>query len=285
MKTVYQRAEAALEAAKRRCKNDEAQSRLEDVQLHCKGYAEPGYTDPASGVIALGNWNDISKWNEKKQSFDHVDSTLPRLADNFEKLGVELDWSDEWKACDECFKLVRTSPDSYGWQRHYWESENGIVCADCVKKDPGDYLDDLEGNTSSCVTFDLDLEEAGYKRVEMDFENGWYGGQSANPEAIGEALRKRGVTRFIFNLDSTGQFDMKFSVWVHEIEYDKVGKLDEKETEGEDPAEGLKRGLQAASAEMGKLQGDGIRYAKINADGTATTRIVSPQEFHDGIKS
>ena len=54
---------------------------------------------------------------------------------------------------------------------------------------------------------------------------------------------------------------------------------------GADPAEAMQRGLQDATAKMAKLpEGPGVRYASIQGDGTAKVRLVSPQEFVEGIK-
>ena len=46
----------------------------------------------------------------------------------------------------------------------------------------------------------------------------------------------------------------------------------------------LDRGLKAASKATEALQGDGIKYTKINSDGTATARLVSKEEFINGVK-
>src|SRR5262249_6021793 len=149
-----------------------------------------------------------------------------RIATLLEKLGVELEWSDEWACCDQCGKAVRTKPDSYSWQAAYASTDDGLTCHECMKADPSDYLRSLEGCSDRCVTIDLDLEAAGYRLLAGDFENGLYGGQADRPELIAEALREQGVERFIFHLDTTGQFDLSFSVWVHEEEFDLIDRND-----------------------------------------------------------
>ena len=58
---------------------------------------------------------------------------------------------------------------------------------------------------------------------------------------------------------------------------------------GEDPAEAMKRGLQAAGDQMAGVRGEadatgGIIHASVHGDGTATTRVVSKEEFIEGIK-
>jgi hypothetical protein len=57
--------------------------------------------------------------------------------------------------------------------------------------------------------------------------------------------------------------------------------------DGEDPAEAMKRGLQAAGEQMAAARvvgTDGILYSSVHTDGTATTRVVSKEEFIQGLK-
>jgi hypothetical protein len=106
-----------------------------------------------------------------------------------------------------------------------------------------------------------------------------------------KSMNEAGVRGVLLNLDDVGQFDMTFSVWVRK----KFGKKNiakakevmaspSKINAKEDPVDVMKRGLKAA-AESPRPDGPGIQYTKINLDdGTATTRIVSPEEFVNGIK-
>ena len=84
---------------------------------------------------------------------------------------------------------------------------------------------------------------------------------------------------------------MAFSVWVHEEQADQA-RLKElarllanpRNSDGADVAEGLKRAMQSASEQMAKLpDGQGVKYASCNPDGTAQVRLVSPEEFVRGI--
>ncbi len=200
------------------------------------GYAEPGY----DGEVALGDWNPLS--HGKVIPKEHL--TMPRVGAILEKLGVELEWEDEWTACGECGKLVRTSPDSYGWTRSYWESEEGAVCQDCVLEDPAGYLEYLESNRNTANTLDLDLESQGYRQVPESYENGLYGGQSDDPSLIAESLEKLGIGRYIFEIDGVGQFDLSFSVWVHKTEYHKLAEI---ESQGVDPAIAMRAALKGQS--------------------------------------
>ena len=260
------------------------QSRLSEIQLHVAGFAEPGYDDPKSGIVASGNWNSISKWDEVQHTSVAIDDSPKRVGEALESMGVELEWSDEWEACAECGKLVRTQADSYGWKRSYWETDNGAICHECVIKSPAGYLGSLEGDVQSCVTLDLDLTTLGYTLIGDDYANGLYGGQCADPKAIGAALQKQGITRFVFRLYDVGQFDMHFSVYIHDSELpllDKGAFDSAPKDAAEDPAILMQRGLQAASAIVRPAGAEGVQVIKVVGD-QATASIVSPQDFIDG---
>lgn len=208
----------------------------ERFQLHYDGYAEPGYDDPESKLIATGDWNSRTEtrrvypspfpcWltvKDPNATYTFHDRTMPRIGAILEKLGVELEWEDEWVACNECYKLIRTQPDSYSWLKSYWLQDGiGYYCKDCILDDPEDYLEYLDGNSRNADTLGIDLEKYGYQRVKEDYENGWYGIED-DPEAIADDLRAVGIEHFIFTIDCSGQFNTYFSIWVHKTEYDKL---------------------------------------------------------------
>jgi hypothetical protein len=159
--------------------------------------------------------------------------------------------------------LVRTKPSSYSWQQSYWQHPLGIYCHECVRNDPGDYLAHLEGRATSCETIGLDLEEHGFVLLREGYEHGFHPGQDADPKLIAEALHQQGITRFLFRLDSTGQFDLSFSVYVHK---DEIVKLDQEtfqssQTDGPSVSDGLRRALADASRKMEALPHARIKVA------------------------
>lgn len=181
------------------------------------GYAEPGYSDPDRGIIALGNWNSVTVWVKSKHQFMEVDNTMVWFGKALGKLGVECEWCDEWTPCNNCGKLFRTSPDSYCWQPAYVELGGDLVCHECV--DPEEYLATIEGNHRKCNQVNsIDPEDHGYVCLRDDFEHGFHRGQDASPELIAKILEEVGIHRYLFQIDSTGQFDVDFSVWAHQEE-------------------------------------------------------------------
>lgn len=114
-------------------------SQIGCIQFHFNGYAEPGYTDPASGIIATGNWNSVTGWTDggKLDHSDEIkDDTPELLSDLLENLGVEIEWFYEWADCEECGKLVRTQSDGMDWQPHYHCGDGWLVCNDCWANNP-----------------------------------------------------------------------------------------------------------------------------------------------------
>jgi hypothetical protein len=259
-------------------------SRLEGIQLVI-GYAEPGY-GCIDSIVAFGNWNDIQGQDPVTGYYDHViDKTPSELSEAFEAIGVAIEWSDEWDMCSHCYRAVRTSGDSYGWKRFYWMTEDGeITCGDCTSEDfAEEYLEWLEGCPSRAITFYVDLKEYGYQKLADGFERGLHEGQADSPDLIARALVSKGINRFIFKLDSVGQFDARFSVYVHEDEDLEGFDLDEEKTADDiSPATLCKQALQNIPPPP---PGEGIHYVHVNMHtGTSTSRLVSPQEFIDGIK-
>ncbi|MFA5375921.1 MAG: hypothetical protein WC455_09280 [Dehalococcoidia bacterium] len=236
--TLHKFIERMMEKTKIR----EVQNRLDEISFY-DGYAEPGYEDPASGIIATGDWNSITISPEKE---DHTLCNLGKMLEY--RFGVNLEWSDEWYACDECGKLVRTSPDSYGWTGSYWIQDGSLTCHQCVKSDESiirEYLESFEGKVRQAMTIDINPEDYGYIKLNSEaYEHGLYGGQNDDPAAIAKVLKEKGATRILFKIDSVGQFDLDFSVYIHESKYDSwlrdpVGK-------GVDPAVVMQAALAGA---------------------------------------
>jgi hypothetical protein len=265
-------------------KTEEGKSRCLDTELCYNGYAEPGYTDPKSGVIAFNNWNSIDRWNPENTKSEKIDDAPSRLAAALEEAGVEIEWSDEWACCSDCGKAVRTSPNSYGWQRSYIETGCDVLCESCVE--PEEHLKDLEGDNQRCLTLtSIDPAEHGYVKLEGDFENGYHPGQDADPKVIGKSLRKMGIKRYLFVLDGTGQFDLSFSVWVHKDEWseEREHQWRTAKKDGPSPSEAMKKALQSVPPVEVKKEGNTITVHKINAEtGEVTTKEITPRDFVEG---
>ncbi|GAF82980.1 unnamed protein product, partial [marine sediment metagenome] len=160
--------------------NHIVEMRLEEVSLHTSGYKEDGYDEVA--LIALGNWNSVGSRADPEEEEDR---TLCDLGDWLVKLGAEIEWNDEWRTCDDCAGLVRTSPNGYGWEPGYVRLGEGhdCYCHACVKAShTGEYLSSLEAEHTKAVSgaMGIDLAEHGYVKLnEEAFEAGLHAGQDA----------------------------------------------------------------------------------------------------------
>jgi len=202
-----------LKCAANAAKTPAARQRVEEIQVHLNGYAEPGYEGE---IVLLGDWNNFSEYVDGK--YKCLENTMGRLTDLLDKMEVSHEWEDEWATCDDCGKLVRLSPSGYGWSQN-WATLSGCerICHECIIRDHAeDYLESLEDCESSCMTIDdLDPADYGYVKILDDLESGMYG-RHDNPVMIGKALREKGISGYIFKLDDSGQFSIGFSVWAKE---------------------------------------------------------------------
>jgi hypothetical protein len=266
-----------IHAAMSVAKEGRGKDRIEEMDVH----TEVDDVDFDSPVVVTGDWNEIDDWDEASRTHILFDATPKRLGKALEKFGIELAWSDCCDSCDNCGKLVNTNPHCYGWQPRYTCSEDGTTCLECL--DPEEHLSGLEGDPRRANNVPtIEPVEHGYFLFEEGLEHGWHPGQDASPEVIAKAMRKRGIERFLFHVDDIGQFDMKFSVYIHEDEREKANKVDaltREETDGPSVSEAMKRGLQAATVASSALTGEGVKYVKVEGDTVVEARVIPPQEF------
>lgn len=200
-------------------KNYLVRNAIEYITIHIDGYAEPGCTSQHD-IIATGNWNDIYKYENGERTF--VSDIPSRVGKLLEKIGVEIEWEDEWAECSNCGKLVRTSPNTYGWQPSFKLMDCELLCIDCIEDDVEGYLLSLEGNSDTANTISsINPEDYGYIKYSDDnYETGCHYGQNDKPAKIAKELEKLEVSRYLFNVESTGQFETKWNVYVHNDEVD-----------------------------------------------------------------
>lgn len=277
---LVNRARWILNAALASAKTNSGRTRIEEMNLHLYGYAEPGY--PEDAIAVTGNWNDITRRDENG-TLVRVDDTPGRVCSALDESGIEIEWSDQWAICGDCSKLVRTSADSYFWQPSSVLIEGSRYCIECLDEEA--YLEHLEGKGSRGNSLSIDPSDHSYQLIQDGFQSGMMGGQSASPELIQELLDKAGFQRFILQLESTGQFDMNFSVWLHDEEADEEDGmglirakrvLERGETDGPDPAEAMKRGLKQAGRqadEMRRAGATGTIVSTITPEGVTSREV------------
>lgn len=279
--------ETVLEAAKASAKTRQGRNQIECIQF-ADEYAEPGYSDPEAG-IAFGDWNTIGHWNEEMRQHVVTDDIMVRLARVLEAMGYALEWEDEWTTCDNCYRAVRISPDSYCWKPSYTCEDGEVTCDDCI--DPEEYLEDLEGDAGRCNQLSaVDPEDHGYSLVKDRFEHGFHTGMDADPKLIAELLEKLGCARYVFHQTEQSQFYVSFAVYLHDdeqhlLEAAKLA-LEEGNTDGPSVSAALRRGLEEVSRQADALRAEqaehgGVIVSKVRGD-EAATRLVSEQDFVEG---
>ena len=280
-----------LNAAENSAKTNQAKHCVQEVQFY-DTYSEPGYSLDENKIgIAISNWNSIGHWDEDERKFIEDDKTMPRLADILTHMGYELEWDDEWVACEICNGLVRCNADSYHWQKSYWENE-GIVCIECLKNDPDlirEMFESLENNPKQCNTLNINPEDYDYVLINDEYEHGFHRGQDSDPELIAKALHKQGITRFLFHLTYTSQFDMGFAVYIHESQkhlLTNVQAISRNKTNGSSIAGALEKGLREASLQQNQLSPtDGVIYSRITPESTKTCIIPRGEFIEHGINN
>lgn len=176
-----------------------------EIENICSEYGEQGYTlEQNKKAILFANWNN----------FDKYPNFMEWIEENY-----EIEWSDEWIIDYNESKAYRTSPNSYGWQQQVRITDCGeLITPDSDIKDWIDYcvMTDYK-QQARCLPDFIDEElliEEGFKLILEDNANGWYG-RADDPNEIAEnVFNETNYTEILFVLDSVGQFEVSFSVYV-----------------------------------------------------------------------
>ncbi len=255
-------------------------------------YASSDEADPPKGKgIFAANWNEERKWDPAGQTSEVIDETLAKLAVLLDRLGHSVEWSENYTSCEGCQRAIRTEMNSYAWIPDFWEGSGcGIYCATCVAIDPEEYIDWLSGNSKHANTLStVKLDDHGWKVITdvdgdpLTFENGWYGGQTADPEAIANTLKAAGFDRFIFDVTDKGQFDVTWVVYALSGEVGLLARVlrEGKTDSDEDPVDVMKAALESVPHESDDPDHP-ITVNEVGESGVVVTRKLTPQEFVEG---
>ena len=230
-KNVIKRVNRIMDIARRMAKNSEIQTDnfIEDINFCTEGYSEPGYSSK-SGMIMIGNWNNITNYDRDAKKSILISNLPDRLSNIFEKMGIDCVYYDEWTTCNDCGKAIRTNPDSYLWTASYHNFDGEISCIECILKDPLSYLNNIEGKYNFVNTIKtLDPSKYGYEKInQKDYSNDFYG-NSDSPLKLSKELEGKGIYRYLFSITGVGQFNINFSLYVHTDEIYLLNDLEEEE--------------------------------------------------------
>jgi len=160
--------------------------------------------DNSDGIMAIvQDWETV-----KSNNWEPFCESVGLNSDNY-------GFSDSYTTCSDCGKIIRTSPDSYGWSPDFWlNSEDGqIVCSECLADCEDEYLEWLADQSKpvGCILDEEALLEHGFTRLLQGLHNGMHEGDTDNPTAILEYLRPSYEVAFVL---SPSQFTTGFDVWV-----------------------------------------------------------------------
>jgi hypothetical protein len=207
----------------------------------------------------------------------------PKSLDDF---GLEYGFSDEHDLCCDCYQnVVRTSPDSYDWTSPLFIDCEGWVCSDCAGNHK-DYVLEEYKNVAKSIPDDFNIADLGLVQINTEsYENGLHYGQDDSPKPIIEKLNDAGIDVWFKVYPS--QFSCEFDVYV-KLENEEQAKeiLSNTDTyQGFSSAANCEKALRQASLQSSSLQGEGIKYSKIDVStGMAETKLVSREEFVKGVK-
>jgi hypothetical protein len=199
---------------------------------------------------------------------------------------IDMGFSDEHDMCCDCYQnVVRTSPDSYCWTAPLFIDCEGYVCDDCAKNHT-DYILEEYCNVQKNIPDQFSTDELGLVKINKDsYQNGLHYGMDDTPKPIIKNLNKEGIDVWFKVYPS--QFYCEFDVYVKEADKDQAEYiLNNTDTyQGYSGAGNCEKALREASIQSSKVEGEGIKYTKIDVStGTAETRLVSNEEFIKGIK-
>lgn len=159
-------------------------------------YGEPGYTDPARGII-FADWNKIPRG----------------LGDWLESKGFELEWADEWEVIDN--KAWRTSPDCYAWQPSIALTDDGEWLT--PDDDAAAWLDEFSITDPAQPMRHLpswvDPASEGYMLFRDNCESGWHAGQTDNPASVAREAFAIGAERVAILKTEQSQFYSRWQCW------------------------------------------------------------------------
>jgi hypothetical protein len=204
---------------------------------------------------------------------------------------IELDdfdfdvvFSDEYSYCSHCYAIIRTSPDCYDWTPPLFLDGEGYACDTCVNKGQfDDYILEEYCNDQKSIPDSADLGRLGLVKVNQDsYQNGMHSGMDDSPKPIIESLNKHNIDVW-FKVQAS-QFYVEFDVYVKEADKEKATAI----LNGTDTYQGFSNSinLQKCLSQISPSNSkDGIHYATCDiSTGTVKSRVVSEQEFIQGIK-
>lgn len=210
------------------------------------GCAEIGYEDKP---MICADWNTPSAykdnrfdWNTNGSLTEHgkkrkLTAQIGEFIETFFDNEIEINWYGEYTSCSCCNKAVRTSHDSYSWQKCYVDVEYDTICHECYEDNIEEIIDTFINNSDMAIPDNLIelFEENGFICLENIKENpytnencgmyetGFHPGQNDNPQDVEKwVIENLPKHDFVFAINSVGQFDISWLCMVRRKNYNEV---------------------------------------------------------------
>lgn len=171
--------------------------------------------------------------NEKQvivADWNRVDKAFTSYIENF----FEIDWEDESTTCSHCYLHIHTTPSYYGDDMRHINTEDGPLCKTCALANSDWIFDDFAFESQYPPIYHKAIpawlkcktEENGFTPFQSAntackdiFESGFHYGQTDTPEKVCKLVTELlGNREMVFCIDSSGQFDVHFSVYIKKVE-------------------------------------------------------------------
>lgn len=146
---------------------------------------------------------------DDKPSYLIPESFQPYV-DVLESLMGNWGFSDEYCTCSNCYKIIRTSPDSYNWQAEFYLGDGEILCPDCI--DTESMLEEYKNTNKAVPDFILRRADCNLVELDREFSNGFFSGQDDSPEKLIKAFKDSDID--IWFKINPSQFYVDFQVLV-----------------------------------------------------------------------
>ena len=172
-----------------------------------------------------GDFMLIADWNKNK--LKSLDNWLN--GQYYEHAQIQLGYDDEYQYCDNCMGLICTTAQYHGDTGRFMYGDGEIFCSNCIKDDPDLILDYYLNNSSMAIPDYLTehIKNDGFICFSTDesgdycpiYESGLHIGQDDNPKDIEKKILELKYNYdYLFMINSVGQFDVKWSVFIRRIE-------------------------------------------------------------------
>ncbi len=166
--------------------------------------------------LIFEDWDEVKEIESFIKAIDE-DVSLDSIMD------YNWGFSDEYTLCSNCGTVLRTSPDSYGWQPDYDQTDYGIFCSDCIDEDQ--YIEDRINQNKLVNKYLVSLEDHGWIMLDFKFDNGMHYGMNSDPKKIINILTNLDLPIDVIFTGQPSQFYIDFQAWVNVEDVDRATKL------------------------------------------------------------